>query len=144
MHGQGTERDCAVGAVFSKFPNVLTIHGNMRLIAEINKAKPFSFLWLAAQLEKVALPRTRGVVCITNYTREAVKDLAVKTWVVPNAVDEIFFEVQSEPDDSRTVLVRRNDQLSQEPKRSSGRWMRWRPKAGSKVVFLGDAKKEDP
>src|ERR1700728_4735733 len=34
VHGQGTERDCAVSAVFSRFPNVLTIHGNMRLIAE--------------------------------------------------------------------------------------------------------------
>src|SRR6266550_1766098 len=28
VHGQGTERDCALGAIFSAFPNVLTIHGN--------------------------------------------------------------------------------------------------------------------
>src|SRR4051812_41916837 len=31
VHGQGTEHDCALSAVFSGFPNVLTIHGNMRL-----------------------------------------------------------------------------------------------------------------
>ena len=43
VHGQGTELDCALDAVFSGFPNVLTIHGNMRLIAEVNQAKPFSF-----------------------------------------------------------------------------------------------------
>jgi glycosyltransferase involved in cell wall biosynthesis len=104
VHGQGTERDCAVSAVFSGFPNVLTIHGNMRLIAEVNKAKPLSFLWLAAQLEKVTLPHTCGVVCISRYTQNAVKDLVPKTWVVPNAVDEAFFSVDAQRNASRTIL----------------------------------------
>jgi glycosyltransferase involved in cell wall biosynthesis len=144
VHGQGTERECAIAAVFSKFPNVLTIHGNMRLIAEINQAKPFSFFWLAAQLEKIALARTRGVVCITQYTRDAVKDLAPRTWILPNAVDQSFFDVKPEPDDSRTVLcvgavcyrknqnpfIRALDALA--------------PAGRFKVVFLGQAVKEDP
>src|SRR3954466_1213129 len=34
VHGQGTERDNALGAIFSGFPNVLTIHGNMWLVAK--------------------------------------------------------------------------------------------------------------
>jgi glycosyltransferase involved in cell wall biosynthesis len=97
VHGQGTERDCAVSAVFSGFPNVLTVHGNMRLIAEVNHAKPFSFLWLAAKLEQFTVPRTNGVVCITHYTQEAVRDLTKRTWVVPNAVDASFFGVNSQP-----------------------------------------------
>src|SRR6185437_7522962 len=42
VHGQGTERDCSLDAVFSGFPNVLTIHGNMRIIASVNKVKPLS------------------------------------------------------------------------------------------------------
>jgi glycosyltransferase involved in cell wall biosynthesis len=94
VHGQGTEQNNSLCAIFSGFPNVLTIHGNMRLIARINRAKPFSFEWLAARLETFTLPRSDGVVCITNYTREAVENLAKKTWVVPNAVDESFFAVQ--------------------------------------------------
>jgi glycosyltransferase involved in cell wall biosynthesis len=94
VHGQGTERDCALSAVFSGFPNVLTIHGNMRLVAKIERARPFSFWWNAARLETFAIPRSLGVVCITNYTREAVANLAKKTWVVPNAVDASFFDVQ--------------------------------------------------
>jgi hypothetical protein len=65
VHGQGTEMDCAVEAVFSGFPNVLTIHGNMRLIARVNRVRPFSFLWLAARLERLTIPRSSGVVCIT-------------------------------------------------------------------------------
>lgn len=97
VHGQGTERDCALDAVFSGIPNVLTIHGNMRLIAEVNRVKPFSPIWLAAQLEKITIPRSRGVVCITHYTQEAVADLAKHTWIVPNAVDASFFLVNAEP-----------------------------------------------
>ena len=53
VHGQGTETDCAINAVFSGFPNVLTIHGNMRLIAKVNRVRPFSFPWLAARLERL-------------------------------------------------------------------------------------------
>jgi glycosyltransferase involved in cell wall biosynthesis len=94
VHGQGTERDSALGAVFSGFPNVLTIHGNMRLVAWLNPAPPFSYHWLAARLEAFCLPRTAGVVCITNYTREAVAGLAKKTWLLPNAVDGGFFDVR--------------------------------------------------
>lgn len=96
VHGQGTERDCALNAVFSGFPNVLTIHGNMRLVAKIERARPFSFWWNAARLETFTVPRSRGVVCITRYTRDAVAELAKKTWVVPNAVDASFFDVSPE------------------------------------------------
>jgi len=100
VHGQGTERDCAISAVFSGFPNVLTIHGNMRLIVKLNQERPFSYFWLAAKVEAFVLPRTNGIVCITNYTRDAVKDLAQRTWVVPNAADKSFFDLQAAPDES--------------------------------------------
>jgi glycosyltransferase involved in cell wall biosynthesis len=94
VHGQGTERDCAISATFCGYPNVLTIHGNMRLVARLHRARPFSFAWLAARLEHFTIPRSDGVVCITNYTREAVASLARRTWVVPNAVDSSFFELK--------------------------------------------------
>ncbi len=95
VHGQGTERDCALTAAFSGFPNLLTIHGNMRRIARVSRAKPFSFLWLAAWLERFTVPRARGVICITQHTRHAVAGLARRTWLVPNAVDPSFFEVNA-------------------------------------------------
>jgi glycosyltransferase involved in cell wall biosynthesis len=95
-HGQGTEADCALDAVCSGLPNVLTIHGNMRLIARVNRVRPFSFIWLSARLEAFTIPRSQGVVCITRYTQQAVADLARKTWVVPNAVDQSFFDLNPE------------------------------------------------
>ncbi len=97
VHGQGMERVCAISAVFSGFPNVLTVHGNQRLIAAVTKAEPFSFPWLSARLERITIPRSNGVVCITRYTQEAAADLAKRTWVVPNAVAESFFSVNFDP-----------------------------------------------
>jgi glycosyltransferase involved in cell wall biosynthesis len=38
-----------------------------------------------------------GVVCITRYTQQAVSDLAKRTWVVPNAVDSAFFDIEVRP-----------------------------------------------
>ena len=115
-HGHGTARDCAISAAFSGFPNVVTVHGNMRTIARVNSARPFSYYWLAARVEGFTLPRTDGIVCITNYTRDAVKDLARRTWVLPNAVDKSIFDVQPAPDASAppiglcvgTICVRKN------------------------------------
>lgn len=144
VHGQGTEQDCALSAIFSGLPNVLTLHGNMRLIAQVNKAGPISFYGFAAMLEKKCLPRTGGVICITDYTRKAVSDLARRTWVVPNAVDESFFEVNTEPDASRTILcvghityrknqnafIRALDSIS--------------PSGKFKLLFLGTANKTNP
>ena len=97
VHGQGTEADCGISAAFCGFPNVLTIHGNVRLIARVSRVRPFSFFWLAARLERLTLPRSGGVICLTNHTRHAVGNLARRTWVVPNAVDATFFDMQAQP-----------------------------------------------
>ncbi len=104
VHGQGTERDCGLSAVFSGFPNVLTVHGNMRLISKVTGAKPFSYPWLAAHLEGFTIPRTGGVVCITRYTQNAVRSLARRSWVLPNAVDASFFDVPRARGENDTIL----------------------------------------
>jgi glycosyltransferase involved in cell wall biosynthesis len=77
----------------------------MRLIARLEGAKPWSFTWLAARLERFALPRSDGVVCITNYTRDAVAALAKRTWLLPNAVDENFFRIDSKPDSNQPPVI---------------------------------------
>lgn len=104
VHGQGTERFCAWSAVWSGYPNVITIHGNMRRIARLGGARPFSFEWLTARLESCTVPRTDGVVCITRHTQSEVGGAAPRTWLVPNAVDPAFFEIKAEPSPERTIL----------------------------------------
>jgi glycosyltransferase involved in cell wall biosynthesis len=105
VHGQGTERDCAICAALSGHPNILTIHGNMGAISTLLNARPFSFLWLAARLERWTIPRNNGVLCITNYTREQVRSLARRTWVLPNPVDADFFSIKNNPAKLPQILV---------------------------------------
>jgi glycosyltransferase involved in cell wall biosynthesis len=91
VHGQGTERDCAMNAVFSGFPNVVTIHGNMAELARLFRAPIGSFGWVAARLENFALRRTSGVFCNSEYTEGLVRPRARRVWRVPNAIREGFF-----------------------------------------------------
>jgi glycosyltransferase involved in cell wall biosynthesis len=91
VHGQGTEKDCAMEAVFSGFPNVVTIHGNMAELARVFKARPGSYNWFAARLETFALRRTGGVFCHSSYTEALVKPRARRTWRVANPLRQEFF-----------------------------------------------------
>jgi glycosyltransferase involved in cell wall biosynthesis len=97
VHGQGTERDCALGAVFSGFPNVVTIHGNMAELARQFRERVGSYGWLAARLETFTLKRTTGVFCNSAYTEQLVKPRTPRTWRVPNALREQFFVPPAAP-----------------------------------------------
>jgi glycosyltransferase involved in cell wall biosynthesis len=92
VHGQGTERDCAISAVLSGFPNVVTIHGNMAELARLFRARVGSFNWLAGRLENFTLRRTAGVFCNSAYTENLVRPRAQKVWRVPNALRRAFFD----------------------------------------------------
>lgn len=105
VHGHGTERYCALSAVFSGRPNIVTIHGNMRRVAEVNRARPFTFDWLAARLEGFTIPRAGGIICLSTHTQRMVADLARRTWVVPNAVDAEFFDIDHPEPTGRPVLL---------------------------------------
>lgn len=97
VHGQGTERDCALAAVLSGKPNVLTIHGNMRVHAKRTENRSLHYYKLAAAIEGFCLKRTGGVVAISRYTRELVSPLCPHTWLLPNAVDRRYFGIKHVP-----------------------------------------------
>ncbi|MEQ1861092.1 MAG: glycosyltransferase family 4 protein [Chthoniobacteraceae bacterium] len=97
VHGQGTERDCAIGAVMSGYPNVLTIHGNMAELARLFRARPFTYGWINAWLEEFTLPRTGGVFCNSAYTEELVRPRARRTWRVANPLRPEFFRPSTNP-----------------------------------------------
>ena len=91
VHGQGTERDCAIEAVFSGRPNLLTIHGNMRAVAQAIRAPWLSYHWFHAWLESFAIRRTDAVFCNSTYTASLVRPLNSRVVPMPNPVREIFF-----------------------------------------------------
>jgi glycosyltransferase involved in cell wall biosynthesis len=105
VHGQGTERDCAISAVFSGHPNVITIHGNMAELARLFRARIGSYAWLAARLENFALRRTAGVFCNSAYTESLVHPRAKKVWRVPNALRREFFDTAPKAQDSSRCIL---------------------------------------
>jgi len=92
VHGHGTERDCAIGAILAGYPNVLTVHGNMGEMARLHCARFGDYYWLTAWLENFTLRRTLGVFCNSRYTQSLVQPRARKTWLVPHALRMEFFE----------------------------------------------------
>lgn len=91
VHGQGTERDCAISAIRSGFPNVITLHGVMRAIYALPGNFPFNFYWLARWLETIALKKTKGTIVISQRVAQLVSSFTAKTWFVPNAIRPLFF-----------------------------------------------------
>lgn len=92
VHGQGTERDCAICAAFSGYPNVLTVHGVMRVIHELTRGLESRYYWFAKHLEAVALSHTNGVITISPYVEGLVSRFNDRTWFIPNALQSFFFE----------------------------------------------------
>jgi glycosyltransferase involved in cell wall biosynthesis len=92
VYGVGTEREGAVGAVFSGFPNVIAMAGNMGEQARLSRARPGSFYWLAAKMENFLLPRTDGVICNSRYMQQLVAPRARKTWVVYPGMRGVFLK----------------------------------------------------
>ena len=107
VHGQGTERDCAISAVFSGFPNIITIHGNMVALEQLHRPRFGTYGWCAARLEEFTLPRTQGIICISDYVQNLVKNYGVPTWIVPNAIQKMFFDFPKTipPAGERPLLV---------------------------------------
>lgn len=93
VHGQGTERDCAISAALSGFRSVITVHGVMSAIHELSGSRRFDYYWIASRLESFALRRTSGVITISPYVNKLVKPLTAKTWFVPNALQLFFLKI---------------------------------------------------
>lgn len=103
VHGQGTERDCAMEAVYSGRPNVLTIHGNMAELLRLGLHGHRFYGPLAALLETHTLRRTAGVFCNSAYTESLVAPRARRTWRVPNPIRLAFFQPKQGPGPSSEV-----------------------------------------
>jgi len=92
VHGQGTERDCAISAVFSGFPAIVTIHGVMTALSLLHKARFGSYLHCAAFAESITLKMCTGIICISPYVMNLMAHYKASKWLVPNALQSFFFK----------------------------------------------------
>jgi glycosyltransferase involved in cell wall biosynthesis len=107
VYGIGTEREGAVGAVFSGFPNVVAMAGNMGAQARLNRARPGSFYWIASRMENFLLPRTNGVICNSRYMQQLVSSQARKSWVIYPGLRSVFLQppVRTAPREPALVIA---------------------------------------
>jgi len=103
VHGQGTERYCGMAAVLSGYPNLVTVHGNVRSVARFMSSRPFSYLWVSARMERFVLSKASGVICLSEYGKNLVQPVNGRVWQIPNAVDVNFFDVPR-CSDGKTLL----------------------------------------
>jgi glycosyltransferase involved in cell wall biosynthesis len=86
------------------------------------------------------------VVCITNYTRDAVAPLSKRTWLLPNGVDESFFDVNSRPDPTQPATILCVGAVC--PRKNQNAFIRaLDPLAAQmklRVIFLGQAAEGEP
>jgi len=106
VHGQGTERDCALETVFSGLPNILTLHGNMRAVARALQAKPLTYHWFHGHLEALAIRRAGMVFCNSSYTESQVFPLNPHLLRMPNPVRSVFFDPPHAPPPKRDSILR--------------------------------------
>jgi glycosyltransferase involved in cell wall biosynthesis len=105
VQGDGTERECAIGAVFSGFPNVVAMQGIMSEQARLNPHRFGSYLWLTKRFEDFILPRTAGVFCNSSYTENLVRSRSRKTWLMPHPLRQSFIEPPPAPGTRNCVLL---------------------------------------
>lgn len=111
VHGQGTERDCAIAAVFSGYPNLITLHGNMRRLAALARVKPWSFAGLTSFLESIAIRLSGGVICLSKHAAALVESQATATWIVPNAVDPTYIHNHQSKTEALPIVLLVGDLL---------------------------------
>lgn len=104
VHGQGTERDCAITAVRSGFPAVLTLHGVMRDLPLPGWNLAGMYYLLARRLETLALSRCAGLICISPRVKTLTEGLAPRSWNIPNAIRTEFLA-------TRDSLIRQKGSL---------------------------------
>ena len=94
VHSQGIEWWCGMAGAFSRYPSVLTIHGNIRAILRNSTLKPRPFWKLQALLGDFAIRGHAGVICISEHVRKDIALTARTTWLIPNALRKEFLHTQ--------------------------------------------------
>jgi glycosyltransferase involved in cell wall biosynthesis len=92
VHGQGTEREAGLVAAFSGLPSLLTLHGNFSEISKIFRGPLWGYYSIASFLEKVALKKVGGIICISDYVRKITAKYKKPQFLIPNALRTEFLQ----------------------------------------------------
>ena len=99
---------------FDGTPWVLSLHNvDSALLRSIARAeRPLSRGWVSAwnraralrSLERRKVPAAEAVLCVSEEDRDALARLGAEPVLVPNGVDDSFFEIAARPPDEERIL----------------------------------------
>jgi L-malate glycosyltransferase len=106
VHAQ-SEGFYATLAVNSGLPNVYTVHGVGLREVELQRAQAGRLRsFMRANLIRAHHRRAEHIIAINDYTRDAVASLHdARVWLIPNAVDEGFFQLDARQIERGRILV---------------------------------------
>jgi glycosyltransferase involved in cell wall biosynthesis len=95
VHGQGTEAECALTAVTSPYPHVITFHGIMDRVHKVTPPPFFSLNHVPRWTEKFIVRRVQNVISISQDVEDFLHEQKspARSFRIPNAMAPCFFEV---------------------------------------------------
>ena len=99
VHGQGTEAECALTAVTSPFPHVITFHGIMARVHQVTPPPFFSLNHVPRWTEKFVVSKAQNVISISQDVDDFLRERKspARSFRIPNAMAPCFFEVTAQP-----------------------------------------------
>jgi glycosyltransferase involved in cell wall biosynthesis len=107
VHGQGTEEAYALTAVTSPYPHVITFHGIISRVHEIEPPPFFSLSHAARFAERIVARKARHVISISQEVENFLQRQRSRaiTYRIPNAMAPCFFEARPARDPSHFNLL---------------------------------------
>ncbi|HYP24645.1 MAG TPA: glycosyltransferase family 4 protein, partial [Actinomycetota bacterium] len=96
VHGQGTEAGYAWMATWLGLPNVITVHGILRLTHAVSRPPMLSVEHVGRWIETATFKRVSNVIAISDFVEEKVSRLAPRArfFSAGNPIDRRFFEME--------------------------------------------------
>ena len=107
VHGQGTEAECALTAVTSPYPHVITFHGIMHRVQHITPLPMFSLTHVPRWVEKIVVRKVQNVISISQDVEDFLRESKspARSFRIPNAMAPCFFEVAAAPRQDRQHAI---------------------------------------
>lgn len=95
VHGQGTEAGYAWMATWLGLPNVITVHGILRLTHAVSRPPTLSVEHIGRWVETATFKRVSNVIAISDFVEEQVSRLAPRArfFSAGNPISQRFLEI---------------------------------------------------
>ncbi|MDF7825422.1 glycosyltransferase family 4 protein [Pontiellaceae bacterium B12227] len=92
VHGSGTDHEYGYVAATCQLPNVITVHGVMKMIGQNAPPPPKSVVWQYIRHEPMAINAASHLISINPYVDQQFPEFSGEVYSIPNPVGPEFFQ----------------------------------------------------